>query len=369
MFHIPTQIVSGSNCLLSSADDIQKLGFRRVYVVTSRTAGQRSGALDDVRALCERLRMPMEVFDQIGQNPAIEDCQAAGRRAGDFGADCLIGIGGGSPLDAAKAAAAFAVRPDMPMMELFAWENAPTLPLLAIPTTAGTGSEVNAISVLTVDGGDRKQTFKTPQNFPRMAFLDPRYTAALPRQFALSTALDALCHAVESYLTPFSTPVTEALTLRAARDAWATIHALASGDLDEDGRLRMLEAACMAGMAIQHTGTGMPHPMGYALSLHHGLPHGAACALFLPAHLEMLKQAVPGRVEAVLAALETDLGGLSDTVAGLHGFRDVLTEAQMAHYVETVAAAPNLRTGHVKVPPPAMMALYRQLPAVPKPTV
>ncbi len=365
MFYIPTKVVSGVGCLRDSLADIRALGIHAVFVVTSASAGILSGALDDVRHVCETMSLPMRVFDGIGQNPDIADCREAGRQAHEFGADCILGIGGGSPLDAAKAVAAFAIRPDMPAMSLYNWGDKPTLPILAVPTTAGTGSETNSFSVLTVDNGARKLTYKGPQNFPKLAFLDPRYTASLPDTYAMATALDALCHAVESYLTPFATPVTEALSLRAARDLWRGVLALRQGPPDEALRFSLLKVSCMAGMAIQHTGTGMPHPMGYALSLNYGLPHGSACALFLPAHLHMLMGVVPNRVETVLAAMEMDLTTLTETLSRLHGFGKVLTDEEILRYVGLVASSVQLHNGHVTVAPEQMTALYRQLPATP----
>ncbi len=364
-FYIPTRLIAGRGCLRREGQALACLG-RRAFVVTSPSAGRVSGALEDLYAVLDGADIAHQEFSEVEQNPSIESCHRAGELARAFGADFVVGVGGGSPLDAAKACAAFATRPERPVMELFDNLPIPSLPIAAIPTTAGTGSEVNGFSVLTIDGGRRKKTFKVDYNFPTVAFLDAAYTKKLPVRLAVATALDALCHCAESYLTPDENAASDALALAAARDIWDLLPALAAGTADFDVRQRMLEASAMGGMAIAHTGTGMPHPMGYSLSLFHGLPHGAACALFLPAHLEAVHTARPAQVAALLSAMKTAIPEIFDRLAGLHGFTEALTEEQIERYMALTAGAPSFSNGFVTVEDDRRRAMYRALPTLPR---
>ena len=161
----------------------------RCLIVTGRNSAKASGALDDCTAALDEHGVPWQVFDGIGQNPLLSSCHAAGTAARDFGADFLIGIGGGSPLDGVKAAAVYAANPELTPPDVYGgWKN-PALPFALIGTTAGTGSEVTRVSVLTHDGTGRKKSISGPDLYARISLGDPRrYTASLPRRFTISTA-------------------------------------------------------------------------------------------------------------------------------------------------------------------------------------
>jgi len=199
-FYCPTQVCLGSYALKNNADALGKLG-RRCLVVTGKTSAAVSGVLDDLAAILHSLGITYEIFDEVEPNPSIHACLQGGRRARVFGAEFIIGAGGGSPLDAAKAVAAYAVN-DIEPIAIFDSPPIPPLPVAAIPTTAGTGSEVNGYAVLTIPEQGAKRTYSSPRAFPVVAFLDPRYTASLPYDQTVSTALDAFCHCAESYFSP-----------------------------------------------------------------------------------------------------------------------------------------------------------------------
>ena len=233
-FYMPTKIHSGIGCVKEQADAFS-LG-KKCIIVTGKTSARSSGALTEVYQVLGEKGTEYVLFDKISENPAISTCFEGGRVASEFGAEFVIGIGGGSALDACKAISAYATNPQICVKEeLFDASKLTnkSLPIIAIPTTAGTGSEVNPYAVLTLDGGIKKQTFNNPMSYPRHAFLDARYTMTLSPKYTLSTALDAFCHAVESYLSPKSTALSELFALYSAKTIWNNLNALYIGkDID-----------------------------------------------------------------------------------------------------------------------------------------
>jgi alcohol dehydrogenase len=185
--NLPTRIISGKGCLADNKD-LLRFG-KKAVIVCGRSGAKRSGALDDVCALLDSLKTEYTVFDKIAENPPLLTCFEGGKLAKDC--DFVIGIGGGSAIDAAKAVAAFATNELSDPMDIFTADLKPSLPIVAIPTTAGTGTEANPYSVLSLPDGETKRTFNSSASWPKVAFLDPSYTLSLPYEYTISTALDA----------------------------------------------------------------------------------------------------------------------------------------------------------------------------------
>lgn len=292
-FHLPVRLFTGKDCVSENRSELI-LG-KHPLIVTGRSGAKKSGALDEVLNIIKSAGGEALIFDKTEENPSYKTVLEGAKAAASGHCDYVIGIGGGSALDAAKAVAALAVNTDICEEDFFFSQSklSPPLPMAAIPTTAGTGSEMNQYSVLTIDNGRRKKTFKSPSSYPSVSFCDPKYTETLPVFQTISCALDAFAHSIESYVSVRSNPATELFSLRAAKLIWETLFApdknyesLFKGDINEEGFFKeddrecLLYAASMAGAAIGHTGTGFPHPMGYSLTLHKSIPHGLACALF-----------------------------------------------------------------------------------------
>ena len=195
---MPVRLCTGEHSVAENAELFQHCGSR-CMIVTGKTSAVKSGALDDVAGVLNRCGIPYRVFDEISQNPSVDSCIRAGRAAGDFGADFVVGIGGGSALDAAKAAAVFAANGSLDENGFYAknWDADP-LPILLVGTTSGTGSEVTKVSVLT-DSKGRKHSIHDDRLFAAAAFGDARYTMALPQPVTLSTGIDVLSHCAESW--------------------------------------------------------------------------------------------------------------------------------------------------------------------------
>lgn len=301
-FFMPVKVISGEGCVRAGGSLLASLG-KKCLIVTGKNSAKLCGALDDCTAVLREQGITFEVFDGIGQNPLLSSCEEAGQAARAFGAEFLIGIGGGSPLDATKAIAFFACN-NLHGEELYTIPCAKALPMILIGTTAGTGSEVTPFSILTVDSTGRKKTFTHPGGltYARYAFADPKYTAALPRNFTVSTALDALCHALESYFCAKANSTSDLFAAKAAAMLFEGMQTLSGAQATPAQRELLLYGSIYAGIAISITGTGLCHPLGYFLSEEYGVPHGQACALYLRDYLTEAKTHCPQKYGALFGS-------------------------------------------------------------------
>jgi alcohol dehydrogenase class IV len=243
--------------------------------------------------------------------------EEAAREARDFGAGSVIGLGGGSPMDAAKGVAILASNP-VRLNEILEGKPLanPPLPVIAIPTTSGTGSEVTPFAVFTDKAAGQKCGYGHPGIFPVAALIDPELTYSMPEKVIVDTGLDVLAHAVEAYLSTISFPMNDALALHAIDVVREELERAAKKDYEAMDR--MAAAASVAGAAIAHASTILPHIMGYPLTVYHNVPHGRASAIMLAGVLTALgeKSDCPDKVE-VIEKRFADRGGLSGYLSGL----------------------------------------------------
>lgn len=292
---IPTRVIIGENSVRKNSAELEKLGSR-CLIVTGKSSARLCGALDDAVAALEAHNIYYEIFDGIMQNPYLSACVAASEQAKRMNAQFILGIGGGSPLDAAKAIAVLAAN-DIEPLEAFTpnWENDP-LPIALIGTTAGTGSEVTQYAVLTLDESGRKRSIATERCFATIAFGDARYTSSLSPHFTVSTALDSISHCVESYFNNKSNELSEPYAIDGIRIGYATLSAILGKSSDEitlEQRESLYTASIYAGIAIAHTGTAYCHALGYFLTEEYDISHGMACAVFLPSYIERSTKYMP----------------------------------------------------------------------------
>lgn len=285
-FVLPTRIVTGNDCVIKNATLFAEYG-KKCIVVTGKSSAKKSGALDDVTKALREVDTEFCIFDGIEQNPSYESCKKASLIAIDFGAEFVIGIGGGSPLDAAKAVAVLATDKSMDEKTMYSsvWEKTP-LPIVCIGTTAGTGSEVTPVSVITNSSG-MKKSFRAVTTFPKLSFGDAKYTLSLSRNFTRSTAIDALCHCVESYFNRTANELSQTFAVRGVQILCEMLEKTATDEeLSYDDREKLYCASLYGGLAISVTGTAFPHAFGYFLTENHSISHGNACGAYLPEFLE-----------------------------------------------------------------------------------
>jgi len=336
-FFMPVKTVSGPDSVIKNSALLKEYG-KRCMLVTGGLSARMSGALDDVQAALQKEGIVFDRFDGIGPNPLISACHAAGMRAREFGADFIIGIGGGSPLDAAKAAAIYASNAELQPMDIYKriYDNSP-LPLVLIGTTAGTGSEVTSVSVLTIDETGRKRSISGPDCYAKLAYADPKYTHSVPYDITISTALDAFSHGVEAWFTPKCDGISKCFAQKGLTMLWAALKVLnKTGELPSKIlRAELYYGSLYTGLAINTCGTAYPHPLGYILTENYGVPHGKACAVFMPSFLERAHKYEPNKLTELLVWLGTDLAALSKIITELTGLpRLHITRDQAARYAE-----------------------------------
>lgn len=360
-FDLPVKIVSGTDCVQKNAS-LLCMGDCAL-IVTGKNGAKKSGALDDVLNVLSANGIRYSIFDSITENPPIEVCFEGGRLAADIGADFIIGIGGGSAIDAAKAIAAFASNQQISAMEIFDPDKRilPSLPIIAIPTTSGTGSEANPYSVLSLPNGEKKKTFSAPDSWAKVAFLDARYTYSLSREQTLSTALDAFAHALESFLSPKSTEISSMMAFYASSHIWDIIKDDPE-EYTEFMRDRLMCASCAAGIAISITGTGFPHPLGYSITMLDGIPHGSACAVFEGDYIEYNMRSPMGKIKLLefAEAHETTVDTLIKRLPELSRVNLSFTEAEIEKRVELILDAKNYSNSPYVLSPEEIYSIYRK---------
>lgn len=284
-FYIPVKIYEEENCILNHKKELLSLGTKAL-LVTGRRSSRLNGSLDDVIRALDSLNIPSALYDEIEENPSIETVMKARDAGLAAGADFVIGIGGGSPMDAAKAIALMMYHKNHGPEYLYQkGADSTALPVAAVPTTCGTGSEATPFSILTIH--EKRTKSSLPHRiFPSLSLLDARYLATAPKKVLSDTAIDALGHFIESYINTNATDysrmcVTQGLTI------WSRSLDVLSGAKEAglSDFKNMLNASTMAGMAISHTGTSLPHGLSYFVTYENGTSHGKSIGRFLTGYL------------------------------------------------------------------------------------
>lgn len=311
----------------------------RALIVTGKDPARQTALIESFRAA----GLGIEVFSVAGE-PKIETAQAGAEAARAAGCDLVIGIGGGGVIDAGKAISALAANPGDPLEYLEVIGKArplpnPPLPYIAIPTTAGTGSEATRNAVLTSAAHQVKVSLRSPLMLPRLAVVDPELTYSLPPDMTASTGLDALTQVIEPLVCNRPNPITDVLCKDAiVRASWALRRAYNDGN-DADAREAMALVSLYGGMSLANARLGAVHGFAAPLGGMFGAPHGAICAILLPhvmraniTALRSLPEGDPARREGIkrytaVAMLLT--GGQSDAEAGAAWVADLVRQTQI----------------------------------------
>ncbi|MCM1543980.1 MAG: iron-containing alcohol dehydrogenase [Ruminococcus sp.] len=334
---IPAKVISGKGCVRANSAKLADFGSRCI-IVTGGKSAMLSGALDDVTAALDEQKIAYTVFSEIGPNPLLESCHKAGRIAAEFGAEFVVGIGGGSPLDAAKATAVFAANQEFSPNDVYAVTSRNrALPLVLIGTTAGTGSEVGRVAVLTSAQTGRKKSIAPDDCNPSLTFADSSYTHTMPFSVTVSTALDALSHALEGY---FSVKCGDIPTMFAEKAIPMIFNGLKQLDEtsalpDESMREQLYYGSLYAGITLAYCGTAFPHPLGYILTENYDVPHGTACAAFMPAFIERAEKFEPEKFNRLMKLINETKSGFCKTIERLTDYGEIsMTSGEIEAYCE-----------------------------------
>ena len=315
-FSFPTNVLSGAGVIDRLRGMLPALGIHRPLVVTD--AGLLS--TEAYKKLAAAL-LPGEpdrdwfLHSDVQPNPTEANTRGAAELALAKGCDGVIGLGGGSALDAAKVCRILIKQPQL-KLAVYDWEAdwSGLLPFIAVPTTAGTGSEVGRSGVVTPDGSDSKGMYFHPELLARCVFLDPELTTGLPAGLTAATGLDALTHCIESFTSPAFQPMCDGIALEGIRLIIRALPTAIADGADLDARGQMLVAAAMGGVAFQKD-LGATHSLAHPLSAICGVHHGTANAICLPHVMRHNTRQKPGVYRRIGIACGLDVVSCSDTDA------------------------------------------------------
>jgi alcohol dehydrogenase class IV len=305
----------GAGAIDAVAGIVRGTGCQAAVIVTDQGLA-RTAMVTSIASMLAASGLAVTVFSDVHANPTTGDVAAgadvAAALAADGGRPAVVAVGGGSSIDAAKGIVVAAVNPergrDLDYRRTFA---EPALPLVAVPTTAGTGTETNPFGVITDPATRRKFYVGSATALPVAAILDPELTASLPPGGTAATGMDALVHALESCMSRRANPWSEGIALQAIRMISAHLPRAVADGGDREARSQMLLASHLAGIAMASTGLGICHAIGHALGGRYGIAHGVALTMVLPAVLRFNIGVCQDRLAPVAFAL-----GAGDTARG-----------------------------------------------------
>jgi 1,3-propanediol dehydrogenase/alcohol dehydrogenase len=291
---------------------------RKALLVTGRRSARESGALDAALGSLKEAGLETVVFDRVEENPSDRTVAEGAQMAREGACDVIVALGGGSPMDAAKGMAILMVL-DGELAQYYGGSKVgrPVTPVVAVPTTAGTGSEVTPYAVFVDSASNRKCSTASPHIFPRVALLDPGLTMSMPPEITANTGIDALTHALEGFTSVKAQPISDRLALESIALIDRYLPAAVSRGDEPEPRAQLLHASMLAGMVIAQTGTTLIHGMGYAPTTQYGIPHGLANGVLMDRVVAFNGEQDPERYVQLAAALgrEADPDGAPGAAA------------------------------------------------------
>lgn len=272
----------GKGAIESVPLEFQKRGFKKAVVITDKDLIEFKVATK-VTDLLDKAAIDYEIYDGIVPNPTVENVQTGVDFVKKAQADVIIAIGGGSPIDTAKAIGIIVENPefsDVVSLEGEVGTKNPSLPILAIPTTSGTAAEVTINYVITDKSKNRKFVCVDPHDIPVVAFIDSEMMMGMPKGLCAATGMDAMTHAIEGFITKGAWEMSDMLHLKAIEIIGRSLRSSVAGE--EKGREEMALGQYIAGMGFSNVGLGLVHGMAHPLSAWYNIPHGVACAALLP---------------------------------------------------------------------------------------
>lgn len=293
-FTLPTKVVFGSGKLVELREEISRCGFKRVALITSKDLVELKLAEEAVGAT-EQGGSKALVFSEVKSNPTTALVTKGVKVLEPFAPDCLVGLGGGSAIDLAKGIGICLSHNCDDIRALQSGQRIRTrsIPVICIPTTSGTGSEVNYWAVISDPRTHEKLSIGHPMMAPHMAIVDPELTLSLPRKMTLWSGLDAFTHALEAYLSTLANRLSDLLALEAIKLVLENLDRAVNYGDNLDAREHMALASLLAGTAMQHVGLGLIHAMSHQVSGLYDTPHGLTNAKLLAPVLTFNLPSVP----------------------------------------------------------------------------
>lgn len=293
----------GKGAILSVTEEAKRRGFKKAFICSDPDL-IKFNVTKKVTDLLDKEALPYEIYSEIKANPTIENVQGGVAAFKNSGADYIIAIGGGSSMDTSKAIGIIIANPafeDVRSLEGLSATTKPSVPIFAIPTTAGTAAEVTINYVITDVEKKRKFVCVDSHDIPVVAFVDPDMMSSMPKGLTASTGMDALTHAIEGYTTKGANTITDMFNLKAIELIAQSLRGAVENT--PEGREGMALGQYLTGMGFSNCGLGIVHSMAHGLGALYDTPHGVANAIILPTVMEYNKDAVGEKLRDVAKAM------------------------------------------------------------------
>lgn len=310
IFQSPVKIIYGVGSIISVGKEAACYG-KKIMIVTGRNSSKRTGALQKVVESLKENKLEVFIFDEVESDPSVKTVRIGTQKAKAEGIELIVALGGGSALDAAKGISAMCTNSG----DITDYEKNPFhklgLPIIAIPTTAGTGSEISKFTVITDTDRKIKMLIGGEAIIPKVAILDPFLTVMMPKHVTAATGMDALTHAIEAYISKVSQPMTEIYALKAIELISENLPKAVLDGENIKARENMLIGQMYAGFAFSNASVALVHAMARPLGAYFDVAHGLANALLLPRVMEFNRPACKEKLVKVAAAMGENVEGLS----------------------------------------------------------
>lgn len=315
-FFTPTKVIFGCGSIKESGRVIREFGDR-VLLVTGRRAMKKTGILEKVVKLMGAEGIKVIVYDKITPNPKVIEVDEGAKVAKDNDCQVIIGLGGGSAIDAVKLIAVAAGH-NVSIIEYIKSSIAPsalTLPIIAIPTTAGTGAEVTKGAIITDSKNKIKTGIRGENIFPKAAIIDAESTLSLPRNITAETGFDVLCHAIETYVSKKAQPITDTFAEKAIEIVVENLPKVLSNGSDLKSRTKMSYASMLMGFNLVNSRTCLPHRLQYPVGAHTDTSHARGLAAILPVWIDKTYSYSTRKFAKVAELMKEYISGLTEQKA------------------------------------------------------
>lgn len=341
-FVLPTKVKFGPGKREEVPKEIDSLGFQNIGLVTTEEI-EELGLHEEINSKLKANEKRIEVFSDVPSNPHLSTVKRGYQFLKKIDVDALVGLGGGSVIDTTKAIGLCLANNEDDIIHLNEQSKGikPSLPFFALPTTSGTGSEVDYWAVLSDPESNRKLSIGTPKMAPLTAIVDPELTVTLPPELTYFTGMDAFSHALEAFFSSESNKLSDVLALKAIELVFESLDKAVSEGDNLQARGDMALASTLGGAAMQHVGLGLIHAMSHQVSGFYDTSHGLANALLLPNVLEFNTENVPGKVRMLEERINARIQNKIDELLDIYDLSDYRVSIKEKHLPELVKRAIN----------------------------
>ncbi|MCK4544223.1 iron-containing alcohol dehydrogenase [candidate division WOR-3 bacterium] len=354
----PVNIYFGDNIEKGIKEFIELYG-KNIIIVTGKKSQFENGNYQIISNILKQYNVDFTLWNRISPNARYDEIDETISLKGNY--NSIIALGGGSVLDSAKCIGAV-IRNRKDIRSLLNDGDFDNLPILAIPTTAGTGSSVTQYSVLMDKNNNDKRGFAHKTFFPETAIISPGFTMSMPAKLTANTGLDALTHLIESYLSTRANPISDIMALKGIKLIKENLFAAYSESENGDARTNMAMASLLGGLAISQTGTILLHALGYPLTIYYDIPHGLANAIMLIPFIEFMEKIKVKRLHDILSILSLpELKDMFDKLNIKTGLKEYgIGEDIIDVFTNNVMDKKNLKSTPFEINEEVVIKLYRK---------